>query len=136
MSDECPALRWSVSTPAQRRCVSLPSEASKTADRGTSFVTIETIDSFSVENIMPLRVARSSPFVLALALLGGAGATNPVTGRRELSMVSEAQEVQMGREASQGDLQRVGALNGVPAQTPVRRIGSQMAAKSERPTLP
>ena len=42
----------------------------------------------------------------------------------------------MGREASQGDLQRVGALNGVPAQTPVRRIGSQMAAKSERPTLP
>ncbi len=76
------------------------------------------------------------------ALLGGmlasmvACATNPVTGRRELSLVSEAQEIQMGRQASQGDLQRVGALQNPEAQALVRRIGAQMAAKSERPGLP
>lgn len=72
----------------------------------------------------------------AVLLTLSACATNPVTGRRELSFISELQEIQMGREASRGDLQRVGEVNSMAAQTLVRRIGSQMAAKSERPTLP
>jgi predicted Zn-dependent protease len=63
-------------------------------------------------------------------------ATNPVTGRRELSLVSEAQEVQMGREASQNDLRRVGEIQNAEVLSLVRRIGTQMAAKSERPNLP
>ena len=42
----------------------------------------------------------------------------------------------MGREASQGDVQRVGELAGGAAEALVKRIGSQIAAKSERPTLP
>lgn len=63
-------------------------------------------------------------------------ATNPVTGRRELSLIPESQEVQMGREASQNDLRRVGALASPDAQALVRRIGTAMAATSERPNLP
>jgi predicted Zn-dependent protease len=73
--------------------------------------------------------------VLSLSALT-ACATNPVTGRRELSLISEGQEVQMGREASQNDLRRVGTLANADAQALVRRIGVQMAAKSERPGLP
>ena len=38
-------------------------------------------------------------------------ATNPVTGKRELSLISEAQEVQMGREASQAAVRHVGEVN-------------------------
>jgi predicted Zn-dependent protease len=63
-------------------------------------------------------------------------ATNPVTGRRELSLISESQEIQMGRQASQADLQRVGAVDNAAVRDLVRRIGTQMAAKSERPGLP
>lgn len=63
-------------------------------------------------------------------------ATNPVTGRRQLSLISESQEIQMGREASQGDLKRVGEVADPGVQAMVRRIGTSMATKSERPNLP
>ena len=42
-----------------------------------------------------------------LALAAGC-ATNPVTGKSELSLVSEAQEVQIGREESQKVAQAIG----------------------------
>lgn len=72
----------------------------------------------------------------SLIFLLAACAVNPVTGRRELSLVSESQEIQMGKEASQADLQRVGAYANTNAQALVKQIGQQMAAKSERPSLP
>lgn len=76
-------------------------------------------------------------FVLLVGTMFTAScATNPVTGRRELSLISEPQEIQMGREASRGDLQRVGALDNPAVQALVRRMGAEMAAKSERPSLP
>lgn len=78
----------------------------------------------------------SSRWSLSLLMLLAACATNPVTGRRELSLVSEAQEIQMGQQASQADLQKVGAVPSVAARTLVNNIGKQMAAKSERPNLP
>ncbi len=87
-----------------------------------------------------------SPFILrsirwrfvraALLLSAAACATNPVSGRRELSLISQDQEIQMGREASAGDVQRVGELASGEAQALVKRIGTQIAAKSERPGLP
>ena len=83
---------------------------------------------------MRLRVRWTVMCVTVASL--SACATNPVTGRRELSLISEAQEIQMGREASQNDLKRVGAVPSTAAQALVRRMGSQMAAKSERPSLP
>jgi predicted Zn-dependent protease len=77
---------------------------------------------------------RALSIVLILSM--GACATNPVSGRRELSLISEAQEIQMGKEASAGDVQRVGEFASGPATTLVKRIGADMAAKSERPQLP
>ncbi len=73
---------------------------------------------------------------LVPALLLAACATNPVTGRRELSLISEAQEIAMGRDAARGDLARIGAYAHPEAQALVRRIGTAMAAKAERPHLP
>jgi len=72
----------------------------------------------------------------AVVLSSPGCATNPVTGKKELSFISEPQEIQMGREASQGDLKRVGEVVKADAQAMVRRIGMQIAGKSERPQLP
>ncbi len=77
-----------------------------------------------------------APSPLATLLAFGACATNPVTGQRQLSLISQAQEIQMGRDASAGDLTRVGELNKPDAVAMVQRIGQAIATKSERPGLP
>ncbi len=87
----------------------------------------------SAWRVVPHRVILT---MTATVMMITACATNPVTGRRELSLVSESQEVQMGREASQNDLKRVGEVPSADAIAMVRRIGQSMAAKSERPSLP
>lgn len=63
-------------------------------------------------------------------------ARNPVTGKNELSLVSESQEIQMGKEASQQTIQSIGLVNDPQLQAYVSAIGMKMAAASERPNLP
>ena len=74
--------------------------------------------------------------VPGLLLSVGACATNPVSGRSELSLVSKSQEIEMGKQASAGDLQRVGEYPDAALQQMVRSIGQQISSKSERPDLP
>jgi predicted Zn-dependent protease len=73
-----------------------------------------------------------------VALLAGAAAcaVNPATGRRELNLVSEEQEIAMGREAD-AEMQRdLGVYQDAALAAMVERLGSGMAAASERPDLP
>ena len=63
-------------------------------------------------------------------------ATNPVSGKSELSLVSESQEIEIGRSESQKTLQTIGEYDNAAAQALVRQIGMRMAAESERPNLP
>jgi predicted Zn-dependent protease len=63
-------------------------------------------------------------------------ARNPVTGKSELSLVSESQEIQMGQQASQEVAQTIGLYNDANAQAYVAGLGKRMAANSERPNLP
>ena len=63
-------------------------------------------------------------------------ARNPVTGKSEISLVSESQEIQMGKEASQQTIQSIGLVNDPSLQAYVSAIGKRMAAASERPNLP
>ena len=65
----------------------------------------------------------STRFIAVTALCVGACATNPVTGQRQLSLIPESQEIQMGRDASTGDVARVGEYASPEAQALVRRIG-------------
>ncbi|HEX8907544.1 MAG TPA: M48 family metalloprotease, partial [Longimicrobiaceae bacterium] len=72
----------------------------------------------------------------ALALLAaGSCARNPVTGHRELALISEAQEIQMGQQGAQEVAQTLGLLPDQALQDYVQRIGAALAAKSERPNL-
>jgi predicted Zn-dependent protease len=77
------------------------------------------------------RVAALSTLALAAAC-----ATNPVTGKRQLALVSEAQEIQMGQQASQEVAQTLGLIDDPGLQAFVNRVGKKLAADSERPSLP
>jgi predicted Zn-dependent protease len=75
--------------------------------------------------------------LLGAALAGGlACARNPVTGKSELALVSESQELQMGKQAEQEVAQTMGYVNDAALQSYVSAIGMKMAKASERPDLP
>lgn len=78
-----------------------------------------------------LRRLAFAPLALAAAC-----ATNPVTGKSELSLVSESQEIQIGREEAQKVGQSIGYYDDAAVQAYVSGIGKGMAAESERPQLP
>ncbi len=74
--------------------------------------------------------------VVTAASVVSACARNPVTGERELSLISESQEIEMGREADQQVVAALGLYGGDEVQSYVQRLGDQLAQHSERPELP
>ena len=69
-------------------------------------------------------------------LLLAACAVNPATGRREISLVSESREIQMGRDADPEITASLGMVDDPELQAYVTRLGDMLAATSERPALP
>ncbi len=72
--------------------------------------------------------------MLFAALLVGC-ATNPVTGRREFSLVSAGQEEQMGREGYAAVLAEYGTYEDSTVQRHVNDIGQRLAKVSHLPNL-
>jgi predicted Zn-dependent protease len=84
-----------------------------------------------------MMTARLRRRVSILSLVGfGACATNPATGKRQLMLVSEAQEIAMGKGADQEAIAAYGLYPDPKVQAYVERLGKGLAAKSERPDLP
>jgi predicted Zn-dependent protease len=73
---------------------------------------------------------------LLLGLATGTCATNPVTGKRELSFVSESQEISMGREYAGQVSREMGVYPDSLVQSYVGRLGREIAVTTERPRLP
>jgi predicted Zn-dependent protease len=84
---------------------------------------------------MKRRFAVTVPCLLLLGVAVNC-ARNPVTGKNELALVSEGQEIQMGQEAAQQVAQSIGYVDDQALQDYVAGIGKRMAAQSERPNLP
>jgi predicted Zn-dependent protease len=63
-------------------------------------------------------------------------ATNPVTGRREFSLISESQEISMGQEAAKEVSAMIPPVADNALQQYVSGLGMQLARNSERPNLP
>ncbi len=63
-------------------------------------------------------------------------ATNPATGRREITLMSEAQEVALGKESDAQVRQEMGLYDDPDLQRYVSGIGLRLARLSERPNLP
>ncbi len=72
---------------------------------------------------------------LILALLFQACAVNPVTGKKELMFVSEAQELAMGQQSDPGIIANFGLYNDEALQAFINEKGKQMGAISHRPHL-
>lgn len=77
--------------------------------------------------------------VLRIALLGlvvlGC-ATNPATGRRQLILMSEAEEVQIGKQNHEQIRQQMGVYDDPDLQRYVATIGARLAREAHRPQLP
>ena len=79
---------------------------------------------------------RAAAAGLAAALLALVGcATNPATGKPQIALISEQQEIELGRENDQQIQQQLGLYPDPRLQEYVDRIGQKMAAASERPQL-
>ncbi len=78
----------------------------------------------------------SAPLSCAALLLLAVCAVNPATGRREFSLISEGQEIEMGREADGQVTASYGLVDAADLQAYVSDIGLRLAAASERPNLP
>ena len=71
---------------------------------------------------------------IAVALLAGC-ATNPVTGRREFSLVTSGQETQMGREGYPAVVAEYGLYQDSTTQRYVEGVGRRLAKVSHLPDL-
>jgi predicted Zn-dependent protease len=76
-----------------------------------------------------------SAVVLAQVVALAGCATNPVTGRRELSLVSSQQELQIGRDGYQAMVQEYGAYDQARLAAYVDSVGQKLAAVSHMPNL-
>jgi predicted Zn-dependent protease len=63
-------------------------------------------------------------------------ATNPVTGKQQLALMSEAQEIELGRQADRDVVASIGLYPEERLQQYVQGLGTRLAAGSERPHLP
>jgi predicted Zn-dependent protease len=80
--------------------------------------------------------ALMSAVALGLAATLAACATNPATGNKEFSLMSEAQEIQLGQEMDGQIKQQMGVYQDAELQRYVSDIGMRLARASERPNLP
>jgi len=80
-----------------------------------------------------MNVMRS--IAIAACLAAAACAINPATGKRELALVSQAQEIAIGRDADKDVVASLGLYPDEALQRYVQELGSRLAAVSERRDL-
>jgi predicted Zn-dependent protease len=81
--------------------------------------------------------AKKAPrYALLLLAFAAACATNPVSGKREISLVSEAQEIAMGQQADAEVRREMGLYDDPELQRYVSDMGDKLAKLSHRPNLP
>ncbi len=71
-----------------------------------------------------------------LAVVLTACATNPATGKSEISLVSESQEIALGNETAASTRASIGDYPDSSLQRYLHGLGARLAATSERPGLP
>ncbi len=77
---------------------------------------------------------KAASLVFAVALT--ACATNPVTGKKQISLMSEEQEIALGRQSDPEIKREMGVYHDPRLQEYVQSIGMTLARASERPNLP
>ncbi len=88
---------------------------------------------------MPARLRHPRMVMSAFSLIVAtslACATNPATGTKEFSLMSEAQEIQLGQEMDGQVKREMGVYDDADLQRYVSEVGLRLARASERPNLP
>ena len=80
--------------------------------------------------------ARACFLFTLLVIVCAACATNPVTGKRQMSLLSEADEIAIGQQQDAEIRREMGVYNDEALQRYVNDIGQQLARLSHRPNLP
>lgn len=90
------------------------------------------------DNRVDLLATLARALVLSVALLATGCAVNPVTGERELSLVSPAQEIAIGEQQYAPSQQSQGGAYYIDSQLQayVNNVGMKLASVSDRPDLP
>lgn len=81
---------------------------------------------------------RIAAVFLALALIVGlfaACSINPATGKRQLTLIGEGEEVQLGLENDKAIVASMGLYDDDDLQRYVQQLGRRLASRSERPNL-
>ena len=73
--------------------------------------------------------------IIAACLIIQACATNPVTGKREIMFISDAQELAMGQQADPGIIANFGLYDNAQMQAFINEKGKEMGAISHKPEL-
>ena len=81
-------------------------------------------------------MVRRSVFLAVVVLAATGCAVNPATGKRQLALIGEQQEVSMGQSYHPEILRSMGQYDNESLQAYVEEIGRDLAAVSERPELP
>ena len=93
---------------------------------------VDATDRTALGSIQALR----SVTALVCALLMVGCAVNEATGKRQLDLVGEARELELGREADRGVVAQMGLYEDVELAAKVADVGAALARVSERPGLP
>ena len=90
-----------------------------------------------VKDLMVSRPTRAGVAAAGAVIMAAAAcATNPVTGKREFSLMSEAQEIHIGQTQDVQVRKEMGVYRDDALQEYVSTIGLKLARGSERPSLP
>ncbi len=87
-------------------------------------------------SLKSLMTSRKVALAGGALLIAAACTYNPATGRRQLSLIGEQQEIAMGKQYDKGVTAEFGLYPDEALQNYVQDIGHRMAAVSERPELP
>ena len=74
--------------------------------------------------------------VVACAVFATACATNPVTGKRQMTLLSEAEELAIGQQQDVQIRREMGVYDDRALEQYVNEIGQELARNSHRPNLP
>lgn len=75
-------------------------------------------------------------YTIGVSILLSSCSRNPVTGKKELSLMSESQEIAMGKQYDPSIVSEFGLYENPKMQAFITEKGKQMAAISHRPNLP
>lgn len=72
----------------------------------------------------------------AILAIAAACATNPATGKKQLMLMSEGQEIQLGKESDQQVREEMGVYNDAELQKYIASVGARLSKAAHRPGLP